>query len=61
MESNPGFQHVTGRKFCRFFKASALEKSSYNELDEPKESTIKNQPRNSAIDGTDAVINFVVS
>ena len=38
-----------------------MEERSNNELDKPQESTIKNKLRNSAIDGIDAVINYVVS
>ena len=43
------------------FNISAVEERSHNELDKPQESTIKNKLRNSAIDGIDAVINYVVS
>lgn len=38
-----------------------MEGRSDNELDESQESTIKNQLRNSALDGIRAVIYYVVS
>ena len=42
-------------------KASAIDEGSNNELDEPKETTVKKKLLSSTRNGNDAVINFVGS
>lgn len=41
-EGGPGFQHLTEEEiFAYVLKASAMDEGSDNELDKPRESTIK--------------------
>jgi hypothetical protein len=57
---NTPFAHLTKEKFATdVVRASAMEKGSDNELDEPQRSTIQNKFLRSARDGIDGVTNYV--
>jgi hypothetical protein len=61
-EGDPGFQLLTEEEIATdVIKDSAMEEESHNELDGLRQSTIKKKPLSSARDGTDAVINYVLS